>query len=114
MNAIKRPVAVLIVSCLYIGVGVVGFAYHFPELVALARDSVWIELTELLAIICGAFMLAAETGRAGWRSCGWLSMWLSASRCWTGCCPLFVFRGNCLDSLPIGCNAILWQSKRGR
>jgi hypothetical protein len=72
MNAIKRPVTVLIVSCLYIGVGVVGFAYHFPELVALARDSVWIELTELLAIICGAFMLAGRNW-ARWLALVWMA-----------------------------------------
>jgi hypothetical protein len=29
MSASKRPVSVLILSCLYITVGAVGFAYHF-------------------------------------------------------------------------------------
>jgi uncharacterized membrane protein YhdT len=57
MSARKRPVSVLILSCLYITVGAVGFAYHFPELIGFKDYAVWIELTELLAILAGAFML---------------------------------------------------------
>jgi hypothetical protein len=59
MNAIKRPAAVLIVSCLYIAVGAIGFAYHFHQLKVFEHDSVWIEVTELLAILCGVFMHSA-------------------------------------------------------
>ena len=56
MNATKRPVSVWILSCLYIAVGTIGFAYYFSELMAHQDNSVWIELTELLAIVSGAFM----------------------------------------------------------
>ena len=51
MNANARPISVVLISCLYIAVGAIGFAYHFPELMALHRDSVLIELTELLAVV---------------------------------------------------------------
>lgn len=57
MNATRRPVSVWIVSCLYIAVGTIGFAYYFPELMAHHDQSVLIELTELLAIVSGAFMV---------------------------------------------------------
>jgi hypothetical protein len=32
MNANQRPVTVLILSCLYIAVGAIGFAYHLRDL----------------------------------------------------------------------------------
>ncbi len=56
MNSAKRPIAVLFLSCLYIAVGITGFIVNFPKLIALQHESIWIELTELLALIAGAFM----------------------------------------------------------
>lgn len=69
MNTSKRPIAVLILSSLYIVVGTVGFIAHFHlhELVVLQYDSLLVELTELLAVISGAFML---------RGCNW-ARWLA-------------------------------------
>ena len=78
MNAIKRPVTVLIVSCLYIAVGAIGFVYHFPQLVAFERYSVWIELTELLAILCGVFMLAGRNW-ARWLALVWMAFHVAIS-----------------------------------
>ena len=56
MNAAGRPITVLCLSCLYIAVGAIGFVVNLPKLIALQHESIWIELTELLALIAGAFM----------------------------------------------------------
>ena len=56
----KPPLAVMIVAAVYLLVGVVGFAYHFPELMAGHRDAIAIELTELLAVVSGGWLAAAE------------------------------------------------------
>jgi hypothetical protein len=74
----KRPVSVLMVSYLYIAVGVIGFAYHFPQLIALERYAVWIELTELLAIISGAFMLLSRNW-ARWLALAWMAFHVAIS-----------------------------------
>ena len=58
MNSHKRPVSVLFVACLYLAVGIGGFVVHFHDL--RQPDFFWIEGTELLAIIAGAFMLRAQ------------------------------------------------------
>ncbi|HEY4900011.1 MAG TPA: hypothetical protein VIH91_04245 [Terriglobales bacterium] len=68
----KRPVSVLIVACVYLAVGVIGFAYHFKELLALHSDSVGIELTEFLAIVCGVFMLRGRNW-ARWLALAWIA-----------------------------------------
>lgn len=72
MSLSSRPVAVLIISCVYIAVGAIGFVYHFPGLMGLQRDSVWIELTELLAIVAGAFMLLGRNW-ARWLALAWMA-----------------------------------------
>jgi hypothetical protein len=78
MSASKRPVSVLILSCLYITVGAVGLAYHFPELIALKDYTVWIELTELLAILAGAFMLL-DHNWARWLALAWMAFHVAIS-----------------------------------
>ena len=72
MNATRRPVSVWILSCLYIAVGTIGFAYYFPELMAHHDPSVLIELTELLAIVSGAFMLRGRNW-ARWLALVWMA-----------------------------------------
>jgi hypothetical protein len=67
MNSTKRPIAVVFLSCFYIAVGIIGLVVNLPKLIALQRDSMWIELTELLALIAGAFMF---------RGCNW-ARWLA-------------------------------------
>jgi hypothetical protein len=71
----KRPLSVTLVACVYLAVGVIGFVFHFHELLAGHHDAVGIELTEFVAILCGAFLLRGHTGRAGWRSRGLSFMW---------------------------------------
>ena len=73
MNANKRPVTVLIIACLYIAVGVLAFAYHFHDLLALQKDSVWIEGTELVALLCGVFLLRAQNW-ARWVAVAWAAL----------------------------------------
>src|ERR1700681_1065711 len=72
MNSNKRPLAVTIVACVYLAVGVIGFAYHFRELVALQNQAVWVELTEFLALVCGAFMLGGHNW-ARWLALAWMA-----------------------------------------
>jgi len=43
MNLGKPPVSVLILACLYIAVGTIGFAYHFPGPTAFHYEDMRIE-----------------------------------------------------------------------
>jgi hypothetical protein len=72
MNAIKRPISVTIVACVYLAVGTLALVYHFRQLLTLQRDSVWVELTEFLAIVCGAFMLRGHNW-ARWLALAWIA-----------------------------------------
>jgi hypothetical protein len=75
MNGNKRPLAVTILGCVYIGVGTIGFVYHFAEIRArdaFQYDGVWIELVRLLAIVCGAFMLRGHNW-ARWLALAWIA-----------------------------------------
>ena len=78
MNATMRPVSVWILSCLYIAVGTIGFAYYFSELMAHQDDSLWIELTELLAIVSGAFMFRGHNW-ARWLALVWMAFHVAIS-----------------------------------
>ena len=78
MNSARRPVAVLLLSCLYSAVGAIGFVVNFPKLMALQNDSVWIELTELLALIAGAFMLRGHNW-ARWLVLVWMAFHVAIS-----------------------------------
>jgi len=71
MNANKRPISVTILACVYLAAGAIGFAYHFRELLSLQQDSIWAELTEFLAIVCGAFMLRGHNW-ARWLALAWI------------------------------------------
>jgi hypothetical protein len=75
MNGNKRPLSVTILGWVYVGVGTIGFAYHFTELKAnnaFQYDGVCVELTELLAIVCGAFMLRGHNW-ARWLALAWMA-----------------------------------------
>jgi len=78
MNATKRPVSIWILSCLYIAVGTIGLAYYFPELMAHQDDSLWIELTEALAIVSGVFMLRGYNW-ARWLALVWMAFHVAIS-----------------------------------
>jgi hypothetical protein len=75
MNASKRPLSLTIIACVYIAVGTVGFVYHFIEFVqraAFRSDAIWVELVELLAILCGVFMLRGRNW-ARWIAVAWIA-----------------------------------------
>lgn len=72
MNSKKRPIAVMVLACVYLAVGGLGFAAHFHELLAGHHDAVWIELTELVAVLCGAFMLRGHNW-ARWVALAWIA-----------------------------------------
>jgi hypothetical protein len=78
MNATKRPISVWILCGLYIAVGTIGFAYHSSELMEHQDDSFSIELTELLAIVSGVFMLRGQNW-ARWLALVWMAFHVAIS-----------------------------------
>ena len=78
MSTKKRPVTVLIIAFVYIAVGVLGFAYHFRELLALQRDSPWVEGKELVALVCGVFLLRGQNW-ARWVADAWAALHVMVS-----------------------------------
>jgi len=68
----KRPLSITILACIYLAVGVIGFAFHFRELLAGHHDAVAIELTELVAILCGVFLLRGHNW-ARWLALAWIA-----------------------------------------
>jgi hypothetical protein len=71
MTANPRPISITILACVYIAVGIMGFTYHFRELLSWQHDSLWIELSEAVAIVCGVFMLRGQNW-ARWLALAWM------------------------------------------
>jgi hypothetical protein len=69
----KPPIAIAIVSCLYIVTGVGGLARHMLEFKGrpFQYDLVWIALVELVAIVSGIFMLRGVNW-ARWLALAWI------------------------------------------
>ncbi len=78
MSPVRRPMAVLLVSCLYMAVGIIGFVVNFPKLMALQPESPWIELTELLALSAGVFMFRGRNW-ARWLALVWMAVHVAIS-----------------------------------
>jgi hypothetical protein len=78
MSARKLPIQVLVIACLYIVVGAVGLVDHLPQRMVFHQDDVWIELTELLAVIAGAFMLRGHNW-ARWLAIAWMAFHVALS-----------------------------------
>lgn len=72
----RIPASVMVVACLYLAVGVGGFVVHFKDL--RAPDGLWIEITEFLAIVCGAFLLRAQNW-ARWLAVAWMAFHVAIS-----------------------------------
>ncbi len=71
----KRPLAVTIVGLLYILVGVVGGVYHLIGLKMqqpFPYDILWAEFAELVAILCGVYMLLGHNW-ARWLAMAWIA-----------------------------------------
>lgn len=64
----RPPIAVLIIGCLYILMGAVGFIYHFKEI----ATEPWIEVVRLIAILAGAFLLLGHNW-ARWLTIAWMA-----------------------------------------
>lgn len=78
MNLGKRPLSILVLSCLYIAIGTTGFAYHFPRPLEFHYEDVWIEGTELLAFVAGVFMLRGHNW-ARWVALAWIAFHVAIS-----------------------------------
>jgi hypothetical protein len=78
MSSNKRPISVTIVACLYLAVGAGGFVVHFRELLAHHPDAVAIEVTELVAILCGVFLLLGHDW-ARWLAVAWIAFHVALS-----------------------------------
>jgi len=70
MTATRRPISIAIIALVYLTVGIVGFGYHFKEI--LAPDGIAIELTEFLAIVAGVFLLRSQNW-ARWLALAWIA-----------------------------------------
>jgi len=66
----RRPLSVTLLACLYIAVGTIGFVSHFPTH-GPDRDTFWIELTEVAAIVSGVFMIRRRNW-ARWLAAAWI------------------------------------------
>jgi hypothetical protein len=74
----KRPLSVSIIAILYLAVGIFGFVFHFRESLAAPREGVWIELTEILAILCGVYLLRGRNW-ARWLTVAWIAFHVALS-----------------------------------
>jgi len=72
MNLGKPSPSVLVLSCQYMAVGAIGFAYYFPRPPAFHHEDVWIEASELLAFVAGVFMLRGHNW-ARWLAAAWMA-----------------------------------------
>lgn len=66
----RMPITVIVVAALYLAVGIGTFVFHFKDL--RAPGGIWIEATELLAIVCGLFLLGAQNW-ARWLAIAWMT-----------------------------------------
>jgi hypothetical protein len=78
MNSKRRPIAVLLVSCLYLAVGIVGFVVNFTRLITLQPDALGMEITELLAVIAGVWMFRGRNW-ARWLALVWMAFHVAIS-----------------------------------
>lgn len=70
MNANKPPISIWVIAGLFIAVGVIGFVHNFSEL--RHPDGALIEVTELLALLIGVFMVRAQNW-ARWLALAWMA-----------------------------------------
>lgn len=75
---LRRPISVTLLACLYLAVGILGFAAHFHNLLAHQPDAIWIELTEFLAVIIGIFLLLGHNW-ARWLAIAWMAFHVAIS-----------------------------------
>ena len=76
MNSTKPPISVLVIACLYIAVGAIGFIAHFRDLHQ--PETKWILLTEFLALVAGVFLLRRHNW-ARWLAVAWMAFHVAIS-----------------------------------
>jgi uncharacterized membrane protein HdeD (DUF308 family) len=76
MGRRRIPIAVIVIACLYLAVGIGGFVSHFSN--RSEPDWIWVEVTELLAIVCGVFLPLAHKW-ARWLAVAWMAFHLVIS-----------------------------------
>lgn len=77
----RRPLSITVLASVYLVVGIVGFAVHLNEIVARQAfhyDDALIEVTELVAIVCGVFMLRGRNW-ARWLALAWMAFHVAIS-----------------------------------
>lgn len=77
----KRPLAVSVLSCVFIGAGAIGFAYHLTDFTAqqpFQYELVWISAVRLAAIVAGIFMLRGNNW-ARWLALAWIAFHVAVS-----------------------------------
>jgi hypothetical protein len=69
----KRPIAVVVIACLYILTGMAGTAAHSMEVRQQGFDSemIWATLVSVLAIVAGVFLLEGRNW-ARWLAVAWI------------------------------------------
>ncbi len=72
MNQSKPPIAILILAFIYIAIGAIGSIYHFSDLRASLSEGIPIEVTELVALISGVFLLRGSNW-ARWLALSWIA-----------------------------------------
>ena len=72
----KPSVAVFAIAVLYVGVGLGGFVSHFPH--HWQSEDILIEVTELVAITCGVFLLRRKNW-ARWLAVAWMALHVAIS-----------------------------------
>jgi hypothetical protein len=77
----KRPISIMILASVYLMTGTVGFAVHSGEILARHAFQYYdplIEFTELIAIVCGVFMLKGRNW-ARWLALAWMGFHVAFS-----------------------------------
>jgi len=77
----KRPIAVTIIAVLYLLVGTAGFVAHLIPILksrALHSDDALVEFTEIIAIVCGVFLLRGHNW-ARWLTMAWMAFHVAMS-----------------------------------
>ena len=78
---IKRPVSVTILASLLLLVGTAGFIGHLSPILkshAVHYDDALVEFTELIAIVCGVFLLRRHNW-ARWLAVAWMAFHVALS-----------------------------------
>lgn len=74
----RPPLPVLLVAAAYLAVGIIGGIVHFQDLLRVPSEGIWMELTELVALITGVFLLRGANW-ARWLAVAWITFHVGLS-----------------------------------